>query len=96
MPEPGRKILKTYQRNAIEVEAMQVKRPFHNVSRAFPRSHQTDRPSGKLHYIRLIDAPEGSNRAHEGDWIIRYPSGKVEVITDGEFEEQFEETSGEA
>lgn len=70
---------------------MQVKRPYRNVSRAFPRSHQKDRPSGALHYFRIVDAPEGRNRAHEGDWIIRYPSGKIEVFSNDEFEEQFSE-----
>lgn len=84
--------MKTYQRKAIEVEAMQVKRPYRNVSRAFPRSHQVDRPSGALHYFRLVDGLEGRNRARESDWIIRHPSGRVEVISNEEFAEQYSET----
>lgn len=83
--------LKSYRRNEIEVEAMQVKRPYRNVSKAFPRSHQHDHQSGKLHYFRLVDAPEGRNRAEEGDWIIKYPNGKVEVVSTEEFEEHYGE-----
>lgn len=83
--------LKSYRRNEIDVEAMQVKRPYRNVSKAFPRSHQHDRPSGRLNYFRLTDAPEGRNRAQEGDWIIKHPNGKIEVVSAEEFEDQYDE-----
>jgi hypothetical protein len=82
--------LNRYSRNGIEVEALRVQRPYRVVSQKFPRSHLTDRPSGAINYFRLIDAPEGRNRAKPGDWIVKYAPGLVEVFTHEEFTAQFE------
>lgn len=64
-----------------EVAAIQIARPYRAVLLKFPRAHLKAKPSGRLDYIRLIDAPEGSNRGRDGDWIVKHLDGKVEVIT---------------
>ena len=74
---------------------MQVKRPLRNVSAAFPRSHEHKLPSGKLNYFRIIDNDGGSHRAYEGDWIVRYEDGAIEVLSEGEFAYRFAEERGE-
>jgi hypothetical protein len=71
------------------VQAIQVKRPYRDVSNTFPRTHIRNKPSGALNYIRVIDAPEGKNQAAEGDWIVKFPDGRVEVIPDKEFGQHY-------
>jgi len=71
------------------VEAIQVTRPYRRVKHAFPRSHLKSRPSGRLDYIRLVDAVEGANRAREGDWIVRREAGVVEVMPAEQFDAEF-------
>lgn len=83
--------METYQRRGIgrrkpvQVQALQVTRPYRAVQFAFPRSRRKDKHSGALDYIRLIDAPAGRNRAHASDWIVKFPDGTVEAVPAEEF-----------
>lgn len=92
--------METYQRKGVGrrkpqlVQAMQVGRPYRKVQFVFPRSHRKDKPSGAIDYIRIIDAPAGRNRARDGDWIVKFPDGTVEVVPAEEFNADY--TTAEA
>lgn len=73
------------RRKAVEVQAIQVTRPYRVVKFNVPRSHQHNKPGGALDYLRIIDAPEGKNRAKDGDWIVKFPDGGIEVVDAEEF-----------
>lgn len=77
------------KRKAEVVQAIRVERPYRSVMLAFPRAHLRNKQSGKLDYIRLVDAEEGRNRAYAGDWVVKYPDGKVEVVPDHVFTAEF-------
>lgn len=72
-----------------EVAAIQISRPYRSVLLKFPRAHLKAKPSGRLDYIRLIDAPEGANRGRDGDWIVKHMDGKVEVIPAERFDADY-------
>ena len=78
-----------YIHKAIEVEAFQVTRPYRDVTRKFPRSHPVKLPNGSLSYFRLVDAPEGANKAYDGDWIVKHTNGQPEVLPDHVFKERY-------
>ena len=71
----------TRKLKGVEVEAVQVLRPYRDIVAAFPRSHRHDKPSGALDYIRLVDAETGHNLAREGDWIVKHADGTIEVVS---------------
>lgn len=71
------------------VQAIQVQRPYRSITAQFPRSHQKNKPGGALDYIRIVDAPEGSNRAGVGDWVVKFPDGLVTVINDEAFQTEY-------
>lgn len=68
-----------------DTQAVQVARPYRQLSVLFPRSHTKNKPSGAFDYLRLVDAADGRNLAREGDWIVTHPDGKIEVQSDAEF-----------
>lgn len=74
------------RRKAAEVQALKVQRPYRSIQFDIPRSHRKDKPSGAIDYIRIIDAPEGRNRARDGDWIVKNEDGTLEVVTAVRFE----------
>lgn len=80
------------RRKAVEVQAIQVTRPYRTVKFNFPRCHQHNKPGGVMDYLRLIDAPEGANRAKHGDWIVKFPDGGVEAVSAEEFKRGYVET----
>lgn len=90
----------TYERKASGrrkpelVQALQVIRPYRKVTFALPRSRQVNKPSGALDYLRVIDAPEGNNRAKEGDWVVKFSDGRIEVVTAKEFNNQYTDATG--
>lgn len=75
----------TRKLKGVEVEAVEVQRPYRAITSAFPRSHRHNKPSGQLDYIRLVDAEPGSNLAREGDWIVKHADGKIEVVSAAAF-----------
>lgn len=86
--------METYRRKGVGrgnrgevVQAIQVKRPYRKIAYSFPRSHKRTKPGGALDYIKLVDAPEDRNRAHDGDWLVKFPDGRVEVVPADEFAE---------
>lgn len=84
------------RRKAEVVQAIQVNRPLRPVTYAFPRTRQRTKPSGVLDYIRLIDAPEGQNRARLGDWIVKFNDGNVIAVPKEEFDASYEPYTEEA
>lgn len=87
--------LETYMRKGAgrrkpeAVQAMQMQRPHRKVQFAFPRSRIHNHPNGRFNYLRLIDAPEGKNRAKDGDWLIKFNDGSVQVVSQEEFSTSF-------
>ncbi len=71
------------------VQAIQVQRPYRSITMQFPRSHQKNKPGGALDYIRIVDAPEGNNRAGVGDWIVKFADGTISVLTDTDFQSEY-------
>lgn len=61
--------------------AVQVKRPYRNVTSKFPRTHRHDKPNGRFDYFRILDQPQGANRAYEGDWLVKKLDGTVVAMT---------------
>lgn len=71
------------------IMAAQVKRPYRALTYAFPRTHRHDKRSGVFDYFRLIDAPEGKNRAYDGDWIVKLPDQTLVAMSNEEFAATF-------
>ena len=55
----------------VAFKAIQVGRPYVNVSRAFPLSRRVNEASGKFSYFQVLDRPGGKvQRANETDWVL--------------------------
>lgn len=87
--------MSSYRAKPVKVVAVQVKRPYKDVTAVFPRSHPVKLPNGSLSYFRLVDAPEGSNRAYDGDWIVKHQEGRPEVLPDHLFRQRYGLPDGE-
>lgn len=83
--------MQTYLHKPLEVQAIQVARPWRNVTAAFPRSHKVQKASGAVAYFRLLDADHANCRAYPGDWIVRYWDGTVAIYGEEEFHARFDQ-----
>ena len=87
--------METYRKKSVGrrkgdvVQAIQVKQPYRDITNVFPRSHKKKKPSGALDYIHIVDAPQDSNAAAEGDWIVKFPDGSISVLKDAEFQSEY-------
>ncbi|OHU64014.1 hypothetical protein [Mycobacteroides chelonae] len=87
--------MKTYTHNPTEVEAIQVSRPWKGVQDAVPFAHQVKAGSGAFAFFKL--SMPGSlevQRAYEGDWIVKYPTGCYTRLTDEQFQRYYGDGDG--
>lgn len=80
----------TFTHNPTTVEAIQVAKPWAGVQRAVPFAHQVTKANGALKHL-VISKPGDleTKRAYPGDWIIKYPTGCIAVMTDEQFEKYY-------
>jgi hypothetical protein len=76
----------TFVHKPTEVRAVQVVRPYSDVTSFLPRSRIVKKASGAFSHVHLVDAKEP---AGEGDWVLKFPSGFVQVWSDEQFKENW-------
>ena len=79
--------LRRYVHNPLEVEALQVNTAA-EVKSAFPRSHASHFPSGRLEYVHLVDAV-GKSKAFPGEWILKHAGGYIEIVPNEWFQHAY-------
>ena len=77
-----------YIHKSTEVDAIQVVSPYKDVTTFVPRSHPVKYPGGRLKHFHLVDAV-GKTNAEPGDWILKFPDRRIEILTDEEFRRDF-------
>lgn len=93
-PDDNRR-MKRYRHKPVEVEAVQVVKPFRAFKAAFPRHHEFKLPSGRISAFHLVDAEPPRTKAYPGDWVLKIPQeggpAKVEILTEAEFNRRYED-----
>ena len=86
--------MKTYTHNPTTVEAVRVERPWKNISFHVPFAQMIKTQTGAFHHFRIATPGKSEvKEAFPGDWIIRYPTGCYEVMSDERFQRYYGDNS---
>ncbi|WP_099021251.1 hypothetical protein [Mycolicibacterium palauense] len=83
----------TYTHNPTEVDALQVAKPWNKIKVHVPFAHPVYQANGRtIEYFKISTPGELTvKKAHPGDWIVKYPTGCVSVLTDEQFQRYYGE-----